>query len=90
MQDSKTAMVTAIRRIAAITGVNHNGIHVTVLEMGENCEEWGFGVKKLLPIACTCTSDVFDEYLKDPSWAKLYNYLKYKNIAYVIKIKINV
>ena len=41
---------------------NHNmcqshGIHVTVLEMGGNCEEWVWG-QELLPIACTCTNDV--------------------------------
>ena len=34
-----------------------HGIHVTVLEMGENCGEWVWG-QELLPIACTCTSDV--------------------------------
>ena len=33
-----------------------HGIHVTVLEMGENCGEWVWG-QELLPIACTCTSD---------------------------------
>ena len=34
-----------------------HGIHVTVLEMGEDCGEWVWG-QELLPIACTCTSDV--------------------------------
>ena len=34
-----------------------HGIHVTVLEMKENCEEWVWG-QELLPIACTYTSDV--------------------------------
>ena len=34
-----------------------HGIHVTVLEIGENCREWVWG-QELLPIACTCTSDV--------------------------------
>ena len=34
-----------------------HGIHVTVLEMRGNCEEWVWG-QELLPIACTCTNDV--------------------------------
>ena len=34
-----------------------HGIHVTVLEMGDNCEEWIWG-QELLPLACTCTNDV--------------------------------
>ena len=34
-----------------------HGIHVTVLEMRENCEEWVWG-QELLPLACTCTNDV--------------------------------
>ena len=34
-----------------------HGIHVTVLQMRENCGEWVWG-QELLPIACTCTSDV--------------------------------
>ena len=42
--------------------ITHNrclshGIHVTVLEMRGNCGEWVWG-QELLPIACTCTSDV--------------------------------
>ena len=44
--------------------VNHNhnmcqshGIHVTVLQMRGNCGEWVWG-QELLPIACTCTSDI--------------------------------
>ena len=32
-----------------------HGIHVTVLQMRENCGEWVWG-QELLPIACTCTS----------------------------------
>ena len=34
-----------------------HGIHVTVLQMRGNCEEWVWG-QELLPIACTCNSDV--------------------------------
>ena len=34
-----------------------HGIHVTVLQMRGNCEEWVWG-QELLPIACTCTNDV--------------------------------
>ena len=34
-----------------------HGIHVTVLEMRGNCEEWVWG-QELLPIACTCESDM--------------------------------
>ena len=34
-----------------------HGIHVTVLEMRDNCAEWVWG-QELLPLACTCTSDV--------------------------------
>ena len=34
-----------------------HGIHVTVLEMRDNCEEWVWG-QELLPLACTCTNDV--------------------------------
>ena len=42
--------------------ITHNrclshGIHVTVLQMIGNCGEWVWG-QELLPIACTCTSDV--------------------------------
>ena len=32
-----------------------HGIHVTVLQMRGNCEEWVWG-QELLPIACTCTT----------------------------------
>ena len=34
-----------------------HGIHVTVLEMRDNCEEWVWG-QELLQLACTCTNDV--------------------------------
>ena len=34
-----------------------HGIHVTVLQMIGNCGEWVWG-QELLPIACTCTSDI--------------------------------
>ena len=34
-----------------------HGIHVTVLEMRDNCEEWVWG-QELLPLACTCTNDI--------------------------------
>ena len=34
-----------------------HGIHVTVLQMRGNCEEWVWG-QEFLPIACTCTRDV--------------------------------
>ena len=34
-----------------------HGIHVTVLQMIGNCGEWVWG-QELLPIACTCTSNV--------------------------------
>ena len=34
-----------------------HGIHVTVLEMRDNCKEWVWG-QELLPLACTCTNDV--------------------------------
>ena len=34
-----------------------HGIHVTVLKMRDNCEEWVWG-EELLPLACTCTNDV--------------------------------
>ena len=34
-----------------------HGIHVTILEMRDNCEEWVWG-QELLPLACTCTNDV--------------------------------
>ena len=34
-----------------------HGIHVTVLQMRGNCKEWVFD-QELLPIACTCTTDV--------------------------------
>ena len=37
-----------------------HGIHVTVLEMRDNCAEWVWG-QELLPLACTCTSDVIME-----------------------------
>ena len=30
-------------------------IHVTILEMRDNCEEWVWG-QELLPLACTCTN----------------------------------
>ena len=33
-----------------------HGIHVTVLQMRDNCEAWVWG-QELLPIACTCTND---------------------------------
>ena len=32
-----------------------HAIHVTVLEMRGDCEEWHWG-QELLPIACTCTT----------------------------------
>ena len=32
-----------------------HGIHVTVLQMRDNCKEWVWG-QELVPIACTCTS----------------------------------
>ena len=34
-----------------------HGIHVTVLEKRDNCEEWVWG-QELLQLACTCTNDV--------------------------------
>ena len=34
-----------------------HGIHVSVLQMRENCGEWVWG-QELLPIACTCTHDL--------------------------------
>ena len=34
-----------------------HGIHVTVLQMRENCGQWVWG-QELLPIACTCTNDI--------------------------------
>ena len=34
-----------------------HGIHVSVLEMRDNCEEWVWG-EELLQLACTCTNDV--------------------------------
>ena len=34
-----------------------HGIHVTVLQMRGSCGEWVWG-QELLPIACTCTSDI--------------------------------
>ena len=34
-----------------------HGIHVTVLEMRDNCEEWVWG-QEFLPLACTCTNDI--------------------------------
>ena len=34
-----------------------HGVHVTVLEMRDNCGEWIWG-QELLPLACTCTNDV--------------------------------
>jgi len=34
-----------------------HGIHVTILEMRDNCGEWVWG-QELLPLACTCTNDV--------------------------------
>ena len=37
-----------------------HGIHVTILQMRENCEEWVWG-QELVPIACTCTTDVMQK-----------------------------
>ena len=34
-----------------------HGVHMTVLEMTDNCEKWVWG-QELLPLACTCTNDV--------------------------------
>jgi len=34
-----------------------HGIHVTILEKRENCNEWVWG-QDLLPLACTCTNDL--------------------------------
>ena len=34
-----------------------HGIHVTVLQIRGNCEEWVWA-QELLPLACTCTNDV--------------------------------
>ena len=37
-----------------------HGIHVTTLQMRENCEEWVWG-QELVPIACTCTTDALQK-----------------------------
>ena len=37
-----------------------HGIHVNILQMRENCEEWVWG-QELVPIACTCTIDVMQK-----------------------------